>query len=50
MIVEELAAQFHIELAVELRNALTDVLRLYLEVLIVIESYLHCLYGFCFPS
>ena len=44
MIVEELATQFHIELAVELRDALTDVLRLYLEVFLVVESYFHTYY------
>ena len=39
VVVEELAAQFHIELAVELCNALADMLRLYLEILLVVESY-----------
>ena len=49
VVVEEFAAQFHIELAVELRNALTDVLRLYLEVLVVIESYFHFFMWYLFP-
>jgi hypothetical protein len=48
MVVEELAAQLHIELAVELGNALLDMLRLNLEIFLVVESYFHNL-CICFP-
>ena len=38
VVVEELAAQFEVEFSVELCNALADVLRLYAEVLVVVET------------
>ena len=41
VIVEELTAQFHIEFSVELGNALLNVLRLYLEIFLVVETYFH---------
>ena len=49
VIIEELASQLHIKLAVELRNALTNVLRLYLEVFLVVESYFHFFMWYLFP-
>ena len=44
VVVEEFSAEFHVELAVELGDALLDVLRLNLQVFLVVESYFH------FPS
>ena len=41
IIVEELAAELKIKLAAELRDALSDVFRLGLEILVVIKSDLH---------
>ena len=38
VIIEQLAAELEIELAAKLRNTLTDMLRLHLEVLIIIET------------
>ena len=41
VVVEEFSAELHVELSVELCDALTDVLRLQLDVLVVVESYFH---------
>ena len=41
VVVEKFTTQLHIELTVELSNALLDMFRLYLEIFLVIESYLH---------
>ena len=41
IIVEQLAAELQIKLAAKLRNALSDVFRLCLEILVVIKSDLH---------
>ena len=41
VVVEELATEFHVKLAVELRDALADVFRLYPQVLVVVETYFH---------
>ena len=38
VIIEQLAAELEIELPAELRNTLTDMLRLHLKVLIIIET------------
>ena len=41
VVVKQLAAQLQIQLAIKLSNALTDVLRLNLEVFLVVKSYFH---------
>ena len=41
VVVKQLAAQLHIQLTVELRNAFANVFRLNLQVLLVVESYFH---------
>ena len=41
VVVKQLAAEFHIQFTVELCDALADVLALYFEVFLVVESYFH---------
>ncbi len=41
MVVKQLAAEFQIQLTAELVNALGNFLRLKLQILVVVKSYLH---------
>ena len=42
VVVEELPAKLHVKLAVELCDALLDMLALDFEVFLVVETYFHC--------
>src|SRR5699024_9502202 len=41
VIVKQLAAEFHVQLVVELSNALPDVRRLHDQIFVVVKSYIH---------
>ena len=41
VVVKQLTTQLHVKLTVELSNALLNMLRLYLEIFVVIETYFH---------
>ena len=43
VVIEQLAAEFQIQLVVELRDPLPDVLRLHLQVFVVVKSFFHSL-------
>ena len=43
VVIEQLAAEFQIQLVVELRDPLPDVLRLHLKVFVVVKSFFHSL-------
>ena len=46
VVVEELAAEFQVQLATELVDALADALRLQLDVLVVVETFAHGRHSF----
>lgn len=43
VVVKEFAPQLQVQFSVKLGDALLDMLRLYFEIFVVIESYFHCI-------